>query len=179
MQLTPNFAADEFDVNEPWPLDKQGNRQALADLFQWLRDLCGRPIIITSAFRSPAHNASVGGSSTSQHLTAEAADGTVVGMTNREVARRVLAAKAAGEAPDYGQFIVYDDDGHVHLSLGSKQQDLVAARDDNGARTYRPLVVATDVARLGASTVTGLVVVAVLLAVAGVLIAWSARHGGV
>jgi len=41
-----------------------------------VRELLGRPIIITSGFRSEKLNKAVGGAPTSQHLTGEAADMT-------------------------------------------------------------------------------------------------------
>lgn len=49
------------------------------DALQALRDRCAFPFIVTSAFRCPSHNASVGGSSGSLHLTGMAADIRIFG----------------------------------------------------------------------------------------------------
>ena len=46
----------------------------LIELLDWLRDQYGKPIIINSAYRCPAHNAQVGGVPESAHVTGEAAD---------------------------------------------------------------------------------------------------------
>lgn len=48
---------------------------------EWLRRLVGKPVSINSAFRCPAHNASVGGLPDSQHLLGRAADIRVDGVT--------------------------------------------------------------------------------------------------
>lgn len=51
-----------------------------------LRKAIGKPIIITSGYRSPAVNALVPGSSkTSQHMVGEAADFKIAGMTNQQI----------------------------------------------------------------------------------------------
>lgn len=46
----------------------------LMSLLEQMRQDFGRPIRIASGFRCPAHNAAVGGSDKSAHLTGEAAD---------------------------------------------------------------------------------------------------------
>lgn len=44
------------------------------DALQAIRDWSGEPMRVTSTFRTPAHNASVGGASNSQHLYGKAID---------------------------------------------------------------------------------------------------------
>lgn len=55
-------------------------------VFQPVRDHFGKPIRVSSFYRSPAVNKAVGGSATSQHCTGEAIDmqGTN-GLTNAEI----------------------------------------------------------------------------------------------
>ena len=65
-------------------------RKAL-DALQALRDEVGKPMLITSAYRSPEHNAAVGGSPTSRHMFGDAFDVVMVGhnpKTFEEAARR-------------------------------------------------------------------------------------------
>jgi len=50
-----------------------------------LRRLIKKPIIITSAYRCPTHNANVGGVSNSQHKTGKACDIQVPGMAPYDV----------------------------------------------------------------------------------------------
>lgn len=173
MKLTPNFDAKEFDVHEPWPAQFLDKRARLATLAQWFRDLAGRPAIVTSAYRSPERNASVGGADHSQHTAGEALDLTFVGISDRELTTRLLAAERAGTAPAYGQFIVYEDTGHTHISLGTKREKLVAYKS-GGVRKYRTISQATDVPRVGQTTVQALVVIACSLA----LFAWLLLSGG-
>lgn len=46
----------------------------LVHLLDWTRDICGFPIVITSGFRTPEHNATVGGVQDSTHTDGEAVD---------------------------------------------------------------------------------------------------------
>ncbi|WP_448826708.1 D-Ala-D-Ala carboxypeptidase family metallohydrolase [Capnocytophaga bilenii] len=60
------------------------NVKALAQQLEVLRAALGnKPIIITSGYRTPAHNKKVGGADNSQHLTASAADIVVKGVPPR------------------------------------------------------------------------------------------------
>jgi zinc D-Ala-D-Ala carboxypeptidase len=43
-------------------------------VLQQLRDLAGGPLVVTSGYRCPAHNARVGGAKLSQHIQGIAAD---------------------------------------------------------------------------------------------------------
>lgn len=160
MKLTRNFDSSEFDVHEPWPMQYAAKRLQLATLAQWFRDLAGVPGIINSAYRSPTRNASVGGADHSQHMVGEALDISFLGISDRELTSRLLAAERAGTAPAYGQFIVYEDTGHTHISLGTKREKLVAYKE-NGVRRYRTIVSAADVPRVGQTTVQALAVLAV------------------
>lgn len=65
----------------------------LIDNLQQLRDTIGKPIVITSGYRTAAYNKRCGGISTSHHLTGKAADIKVTGMTPLQVA---LAADKVG-----------------------------------------------------------------------------------
>ena len=53
---------------------------SLAALLQKIRDHFGRPVVITSGYRTAAHNKSVGGAAYSQHLYGRAADIRVQGI---------------------------------------------------------------------------------------------------
>ena len=87
MKLTKNFSLSEFacKYGTTVPYQYMPNVQELANNLQVLRDYLQRPIYINSAYRSPEHNANVGGSPRSQHLYARAADIRVDGMKSKEV----------------------------------------------------------------------------------------------
>ncbi len=57
----------------------------------------GRSVTILSGYRSPAHNAKVGGAFASQHMAGRAADITVEGVTPADVHRTLLHLFNAGK----------------------------------------------------------------------------------
>ena len=71
-KLSANFTVAEFackDGSDPVFVDS-----SLAALLQKIRDHFGRPVVITSGYRTASHNTRVGGSKSSQHLLGRAAD---------------------------------------------------------------------------------------------------------
>lgn len=86
--LTKDFSEEEFASSDgaPMPNEYRAKRLELAQNLQALRDRLGQAINIHSGFRSAAHNATLSNSaSSSQHLTARAADISVDGKTAAEV----------------------------------------------------------------------------------------------
>ena len=87
MKLTANFSLGEFNrANAPLTDAIRANITRLAKNLQVLRDEVKAPITITSGYRSPEHNARVGGAKASRHLVGDAADIKVQGMTPKQVA---------------------------------------------------------------------------------------------
>lgn len=86
MKLSANFYLDEFvSHNDIAPTDDIiDNLKLLAQRLQVLRDILNKPIRINSGYRSPSHNAAVGGAPNSYHLIGMAADIVVDGMTPHE-----------------------------------------------------------------------------------------------
>ena len=77
-QLSPSFRVREFAC--------KGSDVVLIDdelvvLLQCIREHFGKPVHITSGYRTTAHNAAVGGSKSSQHLLGRAADFWVAGIS--------------------------------------------------------------------------------------------------
>lgn len=71
-QLSPAFRVREFrcrDGTDTILID-----EGLVVLLQCIREHFGKPVYITSGYRTAAHNAAVGGSKSSQHLLGRAAD---------------------------------------------------------------------------------------------------------
>lgn len=87
VRLTPNFTLAEFVRPEdplppPWILD---NLYRLANRLQVVRDLLDKPLVITSGYRTEAHNRAIGGAKKSLHLSGMAADVVVPGIPAKEV----------------------------------------------------------------------------------------------
>ena len=83
-KLSPSFTVREFrcrDGTDTIMID-----EGLVVLLQCIREHFGKPITITSGYRTAAHNAKVGGSKSSQHLLGRAADIQVAGVSPDAVA---------------------------------------------------------------------------------------------
>ena len=84
-RLTPHFQVQEFacrDGSDPVFVEEE-----LAALLEAIRQHFGRPVIITSGFRTAAHNAALAQASPhSQHLYGRAADFRVEGISVAETA---------------------------------------------------------------------------------------------
>lgn len=112
-QLTPNFRVREFrckDGSDPIFLDGE-----LVSILQKIREHFGKALIITSGYRTPAHNKASGGAAYSQHLYGRAADFKVAG-----VGPDTVAAYAETLLPDRGGIGVYPPkagraEGWVHI----------------------------------------------------------------
>jgi uncharacterized protein YcbK (DUF882 family) len=84
IRIAPNFLLREFacrDGSHEVVLHRE-----LLERLQALRDDLGRPVIINSGYRNPAHNKAVGGSPHSYHLRGMAADICVPGMDTAALA---------------------------------------------------------------------------------------------
>ena len=93
--LAPNLRVREFacgDGSDAVLID-----QELVIVLQCIREHFGKPLHITSGYRTARHNAAVGGSKSSQHLLGRAADFWVEGV---DVA--TVAAYAEALLPTHG-----------------------------------------------------------------------------
>ena len=94
--LSANFKVKEFACKDG--SDAILISDELVQLLQKIRDNFGKAVSINSAYRSPAHNAAVGGSTKAQHMLGTAADIWIGGVTPLEVAQyaEYLQPKAGG-----------------------------------------------------------------------------------
>lgn len=73
---------------------KDGTQAIFIDEYLWtildiLREQIKKPVIVTSGYRTPQHNAKVGGAKYSYHIRGQAADIIVEGMNPKEVAQKL------------------------------------------------------------------------------------------
>ena len=83
-RLSEHFEVREFrckDGSDPVFVDTE-----LVDILEKIRTHFGKPLVITSAYRTAAHNKAVGGAAYSQHLYGKAADIRVTGVSVEQVA---------------------------------------------------------------------------------------------
>ena len=86
--MTEHFSREEFRSKDGayFPKHAQENLQILAEQLEVLREHFQKPITINSGYRSPEHNAKIGGTENSQHLLGKAADIVIDGISPDEVA---------------------------------------------------------------------------------------------
>lgn len=85
--------------------------EAAMDKLQSLRDHLGKPLILTSAYRSRSHNRRVGGAKNSYHMRGVAFD---VRMENHDPHEFEAAAREAG----FTGFGYYPKSGFMHIDTG-------------------------------------------------------------
>jgi len=94
-RLSEHFEVREFaclDGSDPVFVDTK-----LVDILEKIRTHFRKPLVITSAYRTAAHNKAVGGAAYSQHCYGRAADIRAAGVTVEQ-----LAAYAETLLPDTG-----------------------------------------------------------------------------
>ena len=91
MKLTENFSLSEFQCKSgaEMPAEVLENIKELAKNMQVLRDHIGKPIQITSGYRSPDHNKKIGGAKASKHVLGMACDFKVKGVTPAEIIKDI------------------------------------------------------------------------------------------
>ena len=114
-QITEHFSRKEFDCHDgtPVPDQYQGNLLELCKNLEVLRAHLGKPILITSGFRSKSWNKKQGGATSSQHLTASAADIKIPGVSTSVLAHTIEALIGEGKMKQggigvYNSWVHYD-----------------------------------------------------------------------
>lgn len=115
VQITPHFNSSEFRCSQPG-----GNFRISVELvtaLERLRAYWGKPITITSGYRTPAYNATIqGAASNSYHTRGMAADISIAGVSVDEI-------DAVAEGLDlFGGRGIYRKDGFNHLDVGRTRQ---------------------------------------------------------
>ncbi len=115
-QLSPHFTLAEFlapgDKVKPTPAQIENLRRLCVEVLEPMRKKLGRPLTITSGFRSHAYNAEIGGAPGSQHTQGIAADVALGGDT-----ACLVAAAVASTLQACGGIGVYPGRGFVHVDI--------------------------------------------------------------
>ena len=106
--LATNFRVREFRCRDG--SDPVFVHESLPKVLQQIRGYFGKPIVISSAFRTASHNKKEGGSTYSRHLYGMAADISIEGVTPLEIAK--YADKFLGNAGCVGLYKTF-----VHIDV--------------------------------------------------------------
>lgn len=147
MRLSQHFTLAELTFSQTAArrgIDNTPNAEQIAalrllciEVLEPVRRHYGRPVFVSSGFRSPALNRAIGGAATSQHSRGEAADFTVAGVGVLEVARWMHRHL------HYDQ-LIYEFGRWVHVSYreGRLRNQELTARLVGGRTGYLPGIVA-------------------------------------
>lgn len=140
MNLTAHFTLEEFTEsqvatrrridNTPAPriID---NLRRVAEILEQVRAVVGRPIVVSSGYRSPALNVAVGGARKSAHVNGLAADINAVGMSARELAQKIRDSNI-----QFDQLIHEGTWVHIGLSEKDPRRQVSTAHFGASGTTY-------------------------------------------
>ena len=149
MQISKNFNLTELTSSETALRKKIDNTPSeevvknlvslVLNVLQPLRDKYGKPINITSGYRSPKLNSAIGGAKNSQHCLGQAVDFTVPKEDYKEVGAilqtlfvdQMIFEFGNEEAPDWI---------HVSFRIGNNRNEYLRAyKNSFGQTKYKPL----------------------------------------
>jgi zinc D-Ala-D-Ala carboxypeptidase len=142
-EMTKSQTATRKGINNEPSTDHIENLIHLAKtILQPVREHFGKPVMISSGYRSPALCEAIGSSAKSQHAKGEAADFEIGGVDNKE-----LAAWIADNC-DFDQLILefYDgvdpNSGWIHCSStkGKSRKQTLTAQKIEGRTSYSPIL---------------------------------------
>jgi hypothetical protein len=139
-EMTRSATALRLGLDNTLPAQFYRNAEMVAEALERVRAYFGgKPIRVTSCFRSRTVNAAVGGSLTSAHMAAMAADFEVIGVPHIEVCRAMPEI-----VPEFDQCIYeFGPTGWVHLGLShsTPRKQLLTAVRVHSKTVYKPGIV--------------------------------------
>jgi hypothetical protein len=143
-ELTKSESATRFGISNEPTEEALSNLQKLAThILQPVRDHFGKPLIITSGYRSPELCVKIGSTTTSQHTKGQASDFEIGGIANKDLSDWIH------QNLDYDQLILEfwkpedANSGWVHCSYkgeGQNRKQYLRAFTENGKTKYEPMI---------------------------------------
>jgi zinc D-Ala-D-Ala carboxypeptidase len=140
-EMTKSQTASRLGIkNTPTAASIENLKLLCTEILQPVRDHYGRPITVSSGYRTVKLNTAIGGSSTSHHTRGQAADIEIVGFSNYELALYI------SQNYKFTQVILefytpgIEDSGWVHVSYDPKdlRNQVLTASRVRGKTVYRP-----------------------------------------
>ena len=140
-ELTKSQTAEREGINNnPGETQIEALQRLCENILQPVRDHFGKPVTVSSGFRSGELSLKVGSSVKSQHTVGQAADFEIFGISNQDVAHWI------DKNLDYDQLILEfwnpedKNSGWIHCSYKNPEENrkefLRAYRDTNGKTKY-------------------------------------------
>jgi hypothetical protein len=151
MQLSTNLSLAEVTRSEtakrrgisnmPTPEHIENFKKLAVNIFQPIREHFGKPIIISSGYRSAELNKAIGGSLSSQHCSGEAIDIDMDGtdITNAQIFNYIKDNLNFDQM--IWEFGTDTNPDWVHVSFAanrSQRKQILVAKKVNGKTTYIP-----------------------------------------
>jgi len=141
MQITKHFSKTEMEfsatgtrhgLNNQCPDELIPNMLKVAIQLELIREHFGKPIIVLSCYRSPEVNKAVGGSPTSAHRYAMAADIQIDGVSPQEVCKWI-----AENLNGFDQ-VICEFNSWTHIGFTNKiaRGEILTAVKQNGKTVY-------------------------------------------
>ena len=133
-EMERSATATRLGLSNSLPEDLVPNATLVAEHLDIAREHFGRPVRVLSCYRSPAVNAAVGGSRTSAHRFAMAADVEIDGVSVLE-----LCKWCAENISDFDQIIYeFGEDGWMHIGFRhhAPRKQLLTAKKVNSKTVY-------------------------------------------
>lgn len=135
-ELTASNKAAVLGIDNTPPADVLRRLQTTAEMLERIRSTVGRPIVVTSGYRCPPLNRAVGGVTSSDHVTGQAADIVSPAFGTPYQLARLLAPQVS--TLGIGQLILEGVKGkqwvHVSTRIPDKVLNRVITITDAGVR---------------------------------------------
>lgn len=133
--MVSDYAARNGINNTPPESAAACLKDLCADVLDVVRGHYGKPLVVTSGYRSPKVNSAIGGSKTSQHCFGQAADFTVLSVPLKQLFRDI----GTGVIPVKFDQLIYEFDSWIHVSYvknAKNRGQMLHAYTKNGSTIY-------------------------------------------
>lgn len=136
-ELIASNTAQRLHIDNTPTQEARRRLQGTAEMLQRIRDTIGHPVIVTSAYRGPVLNRAVGGVTSSDHMSGQAADIVAPRFGTPYLLAKTLAPLVM--TLGIGQLILEGIRGkqwvHVSTRIPERQVNRILTITDAGARS--------------------------------------------
>lgn len=142
-KLSPNFERSEFEKSGQMPDECVPLfAEFCHEVLEPIRDHFGKPVRVTSGYRSPERNAAIGGSKTSQHVATPSHCAADIQIVGHDIVEAFDWIRLHSMLPfdqailEYGQITESQGDDCIHLSYAIQPRRMAMVGATNGRTSY-------------------------------------------